>query len=173
MLDQPFQRLPGEVEAVEVGVAPLQRGHHAQRLRVVVEAAEAGEAPIERALAGMAERRMAEVVAERERLGQILVEPERAGERAGDLGHLQRVGQPGAEMVALVEHEHLGLVGEPAERGGMDDAVAVAAEGAAGGARRLRIAPAAALRRVGRKRRAGERCDRHDFRSIGADRRFD
>ena len=135
VLDQAFERLPGQIEPVEIGVAPLQRRHDVQRLRVVVEAAERREAVVERALAGMAERRMAEVVAERRGLGQVLVEPERAGERAGDLGHFQRVGQAGAEMVALVEHEHLGLVGEPAERGRMDDAVAIAAEGAAGGAR--------------------------------------
>ena len=134
VLDQAFERFPGQVEPVEIGIAPLQRRHDVQRLRVVVEAAEAGEAAVERALAGMAERRMAEVVAERGGLGQVLVEAERAGERAGDLGDLQRVRQAGAEMIALVEHEHLGLVGEPAERGRMDDSVAVAAEGAAGGA---------------------------------------
>ena len=95
VLDQAFERLPGEVESVEVGVAPLQRRHHVQRLRVVVEAAERGEAVIERALAGVAERRMAEVVAERGGLGQVLVEPERAGERAGDLGAPPRCGSGG------------------------------------------------------------------------------
>ena len=139
-----------------------------QRLGVVVEAAEAGEAVVERALAGMAERRMAEVVAERAGLGQVLVEPERAGERAGDLGDLQGVRQAGAEMIALVEHEHLGLMGEPPERGRMDDSVAVAAERAAGGALRLGIEPAPALLRIGGKRRAGRRCGRHEFGSIGA-----
>ena len=98
----------------------------------------------------MAERRMAEIVRERQRLGQVLVEAERARERAGDLGNLERMGQPGAEMVALVEDEHLGLVGEPAEGAGVDDAVAVAAEGVAGGARRLGVEPAAAPARIGR-----------------------
>ena len=92
VLDQAFERLPGEVEPVEAGIAPLERGHHAQRLRVVIEAAAVGEAAVERALAGMAERRVAEVVGERERLGQILVEPERAGERAGDLGRPRACG---------------------------------------------------------------------------------
>ena len=93
----------------------------------------------------MPERRVAEVVGERQRLGQILVEPKRAGERAGDLGHFERMRQPGAEMVALVKHEDLGLVREPAESGGVDDAVAVAPEIVAGRARRLRIQPAAAI----------------------------
>jgi hypothetical protein len=44
----------------------------------VVEAAVRGEAAVERALAGVPERRMAEVVGERRGLGQVLVEPERA-----------------------------------------------------------------------------------------------
>ena len=53
---------------------------------------------------------------------------ERAGQRAGDLRDLDRVGEAGAEMVALVVDEHLRLVGEAAEGGRMDDAVAVALE---------------------------------------------
>ncbi len=98
----------------------------------------------------MAERRMAKIVRQRQRLGQILVEPERARERAGDLGHFQRVGQPRAVVVALVEHEDLGLVLEAAECGRMDDAVGIAAERAARRARRLGKEPAPACRRVGR-----------------------
>src|SRR5499427_1077337 len=82
VLDQAFERFPGQVQSVESGIALLERGHHAQRLRIVIEAAAGGEAAIERALAGMAERGMAEVVGKRQRLGQILVEPERASERA-------------------------------------------------------------------------------------------
>ena len=103
----------------------------------------------------MAERRVAEVVGQRQRLGQVLVEPELAGQRAGDLGDFQRMGQPGAVVIALVEHEHLGLVLEPAEGGGMDDPVAVAPERAAGPARRLRKQPAAALVGIAGKGRAG------------------
>ena len=51
-------------------------------------------------------------------------------------------------MVALVEDEHLGLVLEAAEGGRVDDAVAIAAEGAAAFAGGLGMEPAAALRRV-------------------------
>ena len=137
MLDQALQRLPGEIEPVELRVAALERGDDAQRLRVVVEAAEAGQRGVERALAGVAERRMAEIVRKRHRLRQVLVEPERARQRAGDLHDFERVGQPRAVMVALVIDEHLRLVGEPAEGGGMDDAVAVAAEIVARGGWRL------------------------------------
>ena len=99
-----------------------------KRLRVVIEAADAGETFVERALAGMAERRVAEIVRQRQRLGEILVEAERAGERAGDLRDLERMGQPRAVMIALVIDEDLRLVRQPAESGGMDDSVAVAPE---------------------------------------------
>ena len=110
--------------------------------------AEPRHALVERVLAGMAEGRMAEVVREGQRLGQILVEPEGAGERPGDLADLDGMGQPGAEMVALVIDEDLRLVLEPAEGGGMDDPVPVALELAAGRRDGLGIEPAAALPRV-------------------------
>ncbi len=106
----------------------LELGDDAQSMAVVVEAAVGGHAGVKRLLAGMAEGGVAEVVGERHRLGEIVVEPERARKRPGDLRHLDRMGQPGAEMVALVMDEHLGLVGETAEGGRMDDAVAVALE---------------------------------------------
>src|SRR5215467_13694096 len=103
VLDQAFERLPGQVQSVESGIALLERGDHAQRLRIVIETAAGGEAAIERALTGMAERGMAEVVGKRQRLGQILVKPERASERARDLGNLERMGQTGAKVIAFVK----------------------------------------------------------------------
>ena len=87
---------------------------------------------VQHPLAGVAEGRVAEVVGERDGFGQILVEPQRAGDRAGHLADFERVGQPGAEMLALVAEEDLGLVLEAPEGGGMDDAVAVALEFRAG-----------------------------------------
>jgi hypothetical protein len=59
----------------------------------------------------------------------------RATERA-ELRHLQRMRQPGAEQVALVVDEDLGLVDQAPERGAVHDAVAVALVfGAPGGGR--------------------------------------
>ena len=106
----------------------LELGDDAQRMAVVVEAAMPGHAGVERVLAGMAEGRVAEIVAKRDRLRQVVVEPQGPGERARDLRHLDGVGEAGAEMVALVIDEHLGLVGEPAEGGRMNDPVAIALE---------------------------------------------
>ena len=127
-----------------------------KRVAVVVEAAVIGHAGVERVLARMPERRVAKVVAERDGFREVVVEPQRASERARDLRHLDRVGETGAEMIALVIDEHLGLVGEAAEGGRMDDPVAVALE--VGPRRRRRLGDKA--RRpsgVGGVRRAGRR----------------
>ena len=50
VLEQPFERFPGEIETVEGGVAPFERGNDSQRLGVMVEAAGLCEAAIERAI---------------------------------------------------------------------------------------------------------------------------
>src|SRR5258707_1102826 len=69
----------------------------------------------------VAEGRVAEIVRQREHLGEVLVERQRAGERPRDLRGLHAVREPRAVVVALVVHEDLRLVLEAAERGGMDD----------------------------------------------------
>ena len=71
---------PRQVEAVEVGIAALLEGDHAQALGVVVEAAMRRQRLVERPLPRMPEGRMAEIMAERDRLGEILVEAERTGD---------------------------------------------------------------------------------------------
>ena len=125
MLHQPLQGLPGEVEPVEARVFSLKLGDHAQGLGVVVEAAFIPHGGVQRPLPCMAEGGMAEVVGKGERLGQIFVDAERPGHGAGDLRHFEAMGEPGAVMIALVIDEDLRLVGQPAESGRMQDAVAV------------------------------------------------
>ena len=98
----------------------------AQALLVVVEAA--GNQVVEDALAGVAERRVAEVVAERDRFGQLLVQPQHLGDAARDLRHLERVRQPRPIVIAGRREEHLRLVLQPAERLAVDDAIAIALE---------------------------------------------
>ena len=143
VLDDPFQGLPGQVQAVESGVAPFETGQHSEGLDVVVEPAPALHPRLQHILSRMAERRVAEIMAKADGLGEIGVETQRPGQRPRDLRHLKRMGQPGAEMVALVGYEDLGLLLQPPEGRGMDDAVAVAREGCAGGAGLLGIQPAA------------------------------
>jgi hypothetical protein len=115
---------------------------------VVLESAELGHAGVEGILAGVPEGRMAQVVRQGDGLGQVLVEAQLAGYRPANLGHLQRVRQPGAVMVVGLSDEHLRLVHQPPEGGAVDDAVAVALVEGAEGMRRLGLAPAAAVPRV-------------------------
>jgi hypothetical protein len=68
------------------------------------------QGPVERLLADVAERRVAEVVAEPDRLGQVLVEPQRPCHRARDAARLERVGQPRPVVIALGRDEDLRLV---------------------------------------------------------------
>src|SRR5262249_14864769 len=96
----------------------------AQALLVVVEAAR--HERVDHALAGVTERRVAEVVAERDRLGQLLVQPQHLGDRARDLRDLERMRQARAVVIAGRREEDLRLVLETAERLAVDDAVAVA-----------------------------------------------
>ena len=137
VLDDPLERFPGQVEAVEFGIAMFQRRQDVQRLRIVVKAAIGFQALVQRPLAGMAERRVAEIVRQRQRFRQVLVETEVACQSTGYLRDFQRMGEPCPVVIALVEHEDLGLVLEAPERGRMDHAVAIAPERAAGLARRL------------------------------------
>ena len=73
VLDGPFQGFPGEVEAVERGIAALQAGQDAERLFVVIEAAIRRHGGVQSRLPAVPEGRMAEVVGERDGLGQVLV----------------------------------------------------------------------------------------------------
>ncbi len=149
VFDKAFEGLPSEVEFVKRRIAALEAGHHCEGLRIVVEPALGGEATVERALAGVAKGGVTEVVTKRASLREILVEAERPREGARNLGDFEGVREPCAVMVAFVKHEDLCLVRKPAERGGMDDAVAVAAELAARGARRLVIEPPTRKRGIG------------------------
>ena len=114
VVEDAVAHLLGQVQAAAVALEHLD---HPQRVDVVLEAAAAAlvQRRVERLLAGVAEGRVAEVVAEPDRLGQVLVEAERPGDRAGDPAGLERVGEAGAVVVALGRDEDLRLVLEPPE----------------------------------------------------------
>ena len=110
-------------------VTPLEAVDHPHRLVVVLEAAGFGTVPLEKVvehvLTRMSERRVAEVVAERDRLGQVFVQAQLPRDAPGDLRDLDRMRQAGPEVVSLERDENLRLVLQPPERARMDDAVAV------------------------------------------------
>jgi hypothetical protein len=149
VLDEPFQSLEGQIEAIERRVATLQLGDNAKRLRVVIESAIGTHHRVERVLAGVAEGRMPKIMRQRQRFGKVVIETKRSRQRAGDLADFERMREPSAKMVAFMGYEDLRFVGEPAKSRGMDDAIAIALEFGARGRGQLREEPAAAAPRVG------------------------
>src|SRR5580658_6277860 len=92
---------------------------------VIEEQAVLAHGTIERLFARMTERRMAEVVHQRERLCQVYIEIERTGDGARDLCHLDGVREAVAEMVRIAAGEDLRLGFQAAKGAGVDDAIAV------------------------------------------------
>ena len=152
VIEDPVAHLGRQVEPAPVSLEVVD---DAQRVLVVTKVAAVPllQEPVERLLACVAERRMPEVVTEPDRLDQVLVQPKRPGDAAGDAGGLERVRQPGADMVALGRDEDLRLVLEAPERLAVDDAVAVALEGRAQAAIGLVGEPSPGLVRARRQRR--------------------
>ena len=147
-------RLPGRVvedadaclvAEVQAAAVALDAVDDAQALLIVPEA-DAGVDRVECALSRVAERRVAEVVPEADGLGEVLIEFERAGDRAREARDLERVRQARAVMVALRAQEHLRLVLQAAERFRVRDAVDVALEARAHLTRRLGRRAAGGLR---------------------------
>ena len=76
VLEDALSRFERQVEPVEAAVAFLEQVDDAQRLQVVLEAAVLAHAFVERVLARVAERRVPEVVRERDGLAELLVQAE-------------------------------------------------------------------------------------------------
>ena len=81
---------------------------------------------VEGALACVAERRMTQIVGQRDRLAELLIEPEAMGDAARHLGHFDGMREPRAKQVALVIDKQLGLVLQPSKGGAVDDPFPVA-----------------------------------------------
>jgi hypothetical protein len=156
VLEDAFPGLEGEVEPRELGVALFQEVHHPQGLEVVLEAAVSAHGGIEGVLARMAEGGVAEIMGQGDGFREGFVEIQHPGHATGDLGHFQGVGEASAVEVALVIDEHLSLVHEPPEGGGMDDAVPVPVVFGAVCRRSFRIFSAA--RGFGVSGEYGQRC---------------
>ena len=145
VVEDAVAHLAGEVEAPPVA---LEHVDDPEALDVVLEAPPVALAQdlVERGLARVAEGGVPEVVPHRDRLDQVLVQLERPRHGARERRHLEGVGEPGAVVVARRRDEDLGLVLQPAEGGGVEDAVAVALEG---GPQRVGLLRALADRALG------------------------
>ena len=133
MLDDAFSDAEGEIQSGMGGIALLEVLDDAEGVDVVVESqAVALEAAVEGALSGVAEGRVANVVRQRQRFSEFMIESERGGQGAGDLGDFEGVRKAATEVVGwragARAGEDLGLAGEAAEGAGVEDARRVAGE---------------------------------------------
>ena len=127
VLDDALAHAEREIEPAMSRIPAFKVLHDPQRMEIVVEAeAVPAQAIVERTLAGMAERRMSDVVNQRQRLGKVLVQAKLGRDLARDLCHLNGMGQPRAEVVGGTAGEDLGLAGQPAEGARLDDPLSVA-----------------------------------------------
>ena len=129
VFSKPLPRLKGQIEAGEKGVSFLQDLDDPQALQVVLKAPGLCHQGMEGVLPCMSEGGMPQIMGQGDRLGELFVEPQLAGDAAGDLRHLKGMGKAGTVVITLVVDEDLGLVFQPPERGAVDDAITIPLEG--------------------------------------------
>src|SRR4051812_37329063 len=105
MLDQAFESLPCEIQAIEGCVPMLKVGDEPQRMRVVIEPANRGRGFVQRLLAGVSEGGVSEIMRKGNCLRQILIQCQNARKGTRDLPHLQRMCEAGPVEIALMLHE--------------------------------------------------------------------
>ena len=118
------------VRQIEPAPLPLQGVHHPQRVAVVAKAPPRPLAQrlVQHLLADVPERGMPQVMPKPDRLGEVLVQPQRPRRRPRDAAGLEGVREARPVVVPLRRDENLRLVLEPAKRLGVDDPVAVTLE---------------------------------------------
>jgi hypothetical protein len=120
-------------------------------VQIVIEKEAVGaHGGIESFFACMPERRMAEIVNERQRFGEIDVKRQCGRDGTSDLRYFDGVREAVAEVIGVTAGEDLSLVFEAAKSAGMNDAVAVALKVVAVGMRRFRDAASAGVFHVDR-----------------------
>jgi hypothetical protein len=121
---------------------------------VVVEAAVVGHRLGQSRFTGMPERRMAEIMSERDRLGQRFVRLQRGRQATGNLGRFDSMRKSGTEVVVVRRSKDLSFSFQPPEGGARYDAMAVELERSAERVGRFGVgsaARAARTRRIGRE----------------------
>ena len=104
----------------------LEQFYDAAALSVVFEAAVDSHQLVECLFTGVTKRGVTKVVSKADRLGEVLVDSQCAGNISRNGGDFHRVCEPSAQVVAAATQENLSLAVEPPKGPGMDDSIAVA-----------------------------------------------
>ena len=146
VFDDAFADFKSEIESGKIKIALFELFDDAKRVQVMIEVtAMFAHQFVQLAFPRMTERRMADVVDQRQRFGQFRVQTQSGSYGPRNLRDFQRVRQPVAEMIGIARRENLCLSFEAAKRARVNDAVAVPRINAAIGMRRLRIAAATGI----------------------------
>ncbi len=125
----PFENLAAQIQAGKIVVADFQLLRPAAApAGCAKNRRPIGQTAVEHVFAGMAERRMPQVVDQGQRLDQIFVQSQRPADGPRDTGHFQRVGQPGAMIIAQFAGEDLRLEAQAAIGRSVHDPIAIALE---------------------------------------------
>src|SRR3954447_2104953 len=111
---------PREIQSLP---AVLEHVDDAKALLVVGEAS--GHERVDHPLTRMTERRMAQVVPKRNRLGELFMQAQDFCDAPRDLRHLERMGQSSAIVIACRRKKALRLVFQPPKGLRVNDAIAV------------------------------------------------
>ena len=87
VLGNALEGFPCQVQPVKIRVMPLKRGHNPNRLCVMIKPTKGCHQPIKRFFSGMTERRMTQIVCQRNRFGQLAIEAQNTGNGPRHLRH--------------------------------------------------------------------------------------
>src|SRR5260363_58175 len=122
MFQNTFARFKAKIESVKTAVPLFEFIDHHQTLQIVFKAAVFAHACVERVLPGMAERRMTEIVRERNRFDERFIHAQIARDRTRNLRHFQAMREPGPEQIAFMIDKNLRFAFQPSERSAMNTA---------------------------------------------------
>src|SRR5215211_6342188 len=141
-----FQNFVRQIQARKIRVCRFEQFENSQRLLVVVETTLALEALIEHIFARMAEWRMPNIMTQRERFNEILIELQRTGNGPCNRGNFERMCEPGPMVIAHVAREDLGFMTQPAKRCTVNDPIPITLVWPTIRMPGLRISPAGRMR---------------------------
>jgi hypothetical protein len=110
MLHDPLADAKGKIQAAMRGVSLLEVLSNTKCMKIVVEAKTMLlETAIQSPFAGMAKRRVPDVVNQSEGLGKVLIQPQRRRNGTGNLRDFDGVRQAGPKVVGRPRGENLRL----------------------------------------------------------------
>jgi hypothetical protein len=100
MLNNSFANAKGKVESAMSYITLFEMLHNPQSVQIMIETQTmTAQALIQGALSCMTERRMADIVNQRQGFGKILIQTQRNSSGAGNLSNFDRMSQATAKVI--------------------------------------------------------------------------